>query len=368
MEVAINGKFLGAPNNGVHRTAKHFSQALLAMPDLFPRVRVFAPKKALRLPVEQRLDAQVLDALGSGQAWENFVLPWATRRQLLVNFCNLAPVLHPRYVVMIHDAQTYLYPADYSGRQAAAYRQWMPAIGARARLVLTVSSFARNSITDNGIAHADKIRVVYNGTDHILQTPPDATILSRLGVTPRGYLLAVGSLKGYKNLAVLFEALHTKVAGELPLVVAGGGEQKDFVNAGFVAPPGTRFTGRVSDQELRALYENAAVFLFPSRTEGFGLPPMEAMQCGCPVVSASAGAMPEVCGDGALFAPTDAPRAWLEAIDGALSVDGRAALIARGQARAQLFTWERSARMLREALGEVAFHRTPATRLPQPVA
>lgn len=368
MDVAINGKFLGAPNNGVHRTAKHFSQALLTMPDLFPRVRVYAPKKALELPVEQRLDAHVVDALGSGQAWENLVLPWATRRQLLVNFCNLAPVLHPRYVVMIHDAQTYLYPEDYSGKQAAAYRQWMPVIGARAKLVLTVSNFARDSITANGIARADKIQVVYNGTDHILQTPPDPTILARIGVASGGYLLAVGSTKGYKNLKVLFDALHTRVARDLPLVVAGGGAQRDFIDAGFVAPPGTRFAGRVSDQDLRALYENAAVFLFPSRTEGFGLPPMEAMQCGCPVVSARAGAMPEVCGDGALLAPADDPRAWLAAIESALSADGRSALIARGRARAHLFTWERSARMLRDALAAVTLDRASTTPMPQPVA
>lgn len=365
MDIAINGKFLGAPNNGVHRTAKHFSQALLAMQDLGSDVRVFAPKKALKLPVEQRLDAQILDALGSGQLWENLVLPAATRRHLLVNFCNLAPVLHPRYVVMIHDAQTYLYPEDYSGRQAAAYRQWMPVIGRRAKLVLTVSEFARDSIVANGITSARKVRVVYNGTDHILQTQSDVTVLSRIGVSPKSYLLAVGSTKGYKNMRVLFDALHTAPL-DMPLVVAGGGTQQDFVNAGLIAPPHVRFTGRVTDQELRALYENARVFLFPSRTEGFGLPPMEAMQCGCPVVSARAGAMPEVCGDAALFVSPDAPEAWAASIREAVREPKRDELVARGHERAQLFTWERAARMLRDALSELSVSPEHAKHVTHP--
>lgn len=359
MDVAINGKFLGAPNNGVHRTAKHFTQALLAMPEVSSRVRVYAPKKALKLPVEQRLGAHVIDALGSGQLWENIVLPFATRRQLLVNFCNLAPVVHPRYVVMIHDAQTYLYPEDYSGKQAAAYRQWMPVIGSRAKLVLTVSEFARESITANGIASADKIRVVYNGTDHILQIQPDPSILRKIDVTPGHYLLCVGSTKGYKNLRLLFDAFQTAPA-DMPLVVAGGGTQEDFIRAGLIAPPHVRFTGRVSDQELRALYENSSVFLFPSRTEGFGLPPLEAMQCGCPVISARAGAMPEVCGEGALLVSPDEPRSWIEAVHAATSGPTRTDLVARGRMRAAQFTWDRAARMLREALMEVVVERTPS--------
>jgi glycosyltransferase involved in cell wall biosynthesis len=366
MDVAINGKFLGAPNNGVHRTAKHFSEALLAMPELFSSVRVYAPRKALKLPIEQRMDARVLDALGSGQLWENVVLPAATRRHLLVNFCNLAPVLHPRYVVMIHDAQTYLYPEDYSGKQAAAYRRWMPVIGNRAKLVLTVSEFARKSIAANGIAPAEKIRVVYNGTDHILQTQSDLTVLSRIGVTPGRYLLAVGSTKGYKNMRVLFDALQM-APSEFPLVVAGGGNQQDFTNAGLIIPPHVRFTGRVTDQELRGLYENASVFLFPSRTEGFGLPPLEAMQCGCPVVSARAGAMPEVCGDGAILVSPDEPAEWVEAIRAATTDTKRQELLARGRQRAQLFTWEKAARMLQDALTEVALEPARA-KVAQPAA
>lgn len=353
MDIAINGKFLGAPNNGVHRTAKHFSQALLSMSDSFSNVRVYAPKKALNLPVEQRLGARVVDLLGSGQLWENVVLPAATRSQLLVNFCNLAPILHPRYVVMIHDAQTFLYPEDYSGKQAAAYRQWMPAIGARAKLVLTVSQFARRSITENGITSIDKVRVVYNGTDHILQSLPDSTILSRLGVTAGQYLLCIGSTKGYKNLRVLFDALAS-APPELPLVVAGGGNPQDFVKAGLAPPSHVRFTGKVSDSQLRALYENARLFLFSSRTEGFGLPPLEAMQCGCPVIASRAGAMPEICEDGAVLVSPDDPRAWREAIDAVKTGAPRSELAARGQRRAPLFTWERAARMLRDALAEVA--------------
>jgi glycosyltransferase involved in cell wall biosynthesis len=242
----------------------------------------------------------------------------------------------------------------------------MPVIGNRAKLVLTVSEFARKSIAANGIAPAEKIRVVYNGTDHILQTQSDLTVLSRIGVTPGRYLLAVGSTKGYKNMRVLFDALQM-APSEFPLVVAGGGNQQDFTNAGLIIPPHVRFTGRVTDQELRGLYENASVFLFPSRTEGFGLPPLEAMQCGCPVVSARAGAMPEVCGDGAILVSPDEPAEWVEAIRAATTDTKRQELLARGRQRAQLFTWEKAARMLQDALTEVALEPARA-KVAQPAA
>jgi glycosyltransferase involved in cell wall biosynthesis len=115
------------------------------------------------------------------------------------------------------------------------------------------------------------------------------------------------------------------------------------------------FAGRVSDGELRALYENAACLAFPSTTEGFGLPPLEAMGLGCPVVVAPCGALPEVCGDAALYAPPGAPAAWAQAIR---RLDGDAGLRQRmmeaGLARAALYRWEDSARRLLEVIEGVA--------------
>lgn len=312
----INGKFLGAGLNGVHRTAAHYSSLLIERASAAGHeVRLLAPRAFPADPDFPLLVPEVHPGrFGAGQGWEMLTLPMLSRGRLLVNFCNLAPVLHAHSVVMIHDAQTYLYPEDYSGRQASAYRALLPVIGARARRVLTVSDFARHSLATHRVGTLAKIDVVHNGTDHILDTPADPDILVRHRLKPDSYVLVVGSSKGYKNIARVFNAMRTPLPGGIRLVVAGGAGAASYTAKGWTPPEGTLFTGFVSDGALRALYEGAAVFAFPSRTEGFGLPPVEAMHCGAPVVAARAGAMPEVCGDAALLIDPEDTGAWRTAL------------------------------------------------------
>lgn len=342
--VAINGKFLGAPLNGVHRTAGLYAAALLAHRADGVPVEVLAPREAPDDPDFGTLDPRVVRSrLGSGQAWEMIALPRAARGRLLVNLCNLAPLAHPRSVVMIHDAQTYLYPQDYSGRQAAAYRALLPLIARRARRVLTVSEFARRSLAEHGVAPEDKIVVVHNGTDHLMRVAADPGTLRRNGLTRGGYALALGSAKSYKNLGRLFDAFGHPDLADLPLAVAGGPPREAYAD-GPPPPGGVRFLGPVADGELRALYEGAAMFLFPSRTEGFGLPPLEAMACGCPVAAARAGAMPEVCGDGALLVDPEDAEAWRDAVRRLRGPDKARAEAAAG--RAAHFTWRRAGERL----------------------
>ncbi|SLN53613.1 D-inositol 3-phosphate glycosyltransferase [Roseivivax jejudonensis] len=339
--LVINGKFLGAGLNGVHRTAAHYADALIARAGAAHGAEIVAPRAVPHDPAFPHLRARVAPgAFGTGQGWEMLSLPRIARGALLVNFCNLGPVLHGNSVVMIHDAQTFLFPEDFTGRQAAAYRALLPLIGRRARRVLTVSDFARRSLADHGVAPPGRIDVVRNGTDHILRVAPDPDILPRLGLSAGGYLLVIGSTKGYKNVGRVFDALRDAPVPGLRLVVAGGPAADAYRRAGMTPPPGAIFTGFVSDGALRALYAGARLFAFPSRTEGFGLPPVEAMHCGTPVVAASAGAMPEICGDGALLIDPEDTGAWRDALvrvaeDEALAADLRR----RGAARAAGLGW-----------------------------
>ncbi|APZ52880.1 glycosyltransferase family 4 protein [Salipiger abyssi] len=341
--IVINGKFLGAGLNGVHRTAAHYSSLLIEHGRAAGHnVRLVAPAAFAGDPefpllVPERLPGR----FGAGQGWEMLTLPALARGALLVNFCNLAPVLHGNSVVMIHDAQTFLYPQDYTGRQAAAYRALLPIIGRRARRVLTVSGFARESLAEHKVAARDKTEVVHNGTDHIHATAPDAAILTKHGLAPGSYVMALGSAKGYKNLRRIFDAMAAPVPGGLRLVVAGGPAESAYRQRGWTAPDGTVFTGFVSDAELRALYENAAIFAFPSQTEGFGLPPVEAMHCGTPVIAARAGAMPEVCGDAALLADPDDTAAWRSALAQLTeSPELASRMTERGRSRASELSWQ----------------------------
>lgn len=343
--LTINGKFLQGDlvSNGVHRVALNFSAELMRraagqIPTrlLAPAVDDTASVAALGLAPELRPSR-----LGGGQAWEMLALPAMTRGDLLVNFCNLAPVLHPNSVVMIHDVQTLTVPDAYPARQVAGYKMLWPAIARRARAILTVSEHSRQALAEHGIGTLDKIFVVHNGTDHILRHTPDPEIVGRLGLTGRRFALAMGGRAAYKNMRTLFRAFSDPALADVPLVLTGNATRADYEARGWTPPPGTIFAGRVDDPELRALYEAATLFLFPSETEGFGLPPVEAMHCGTATIASDGGAMPEVCGDGASILPALDAGAWAAEVQRLIDDDtARAALISRGTARAATLTWD----------------------------
>lgn len=340
--IAVNGKFMAAGLNGVHRTAAEFTSQLLRCAKAPGEVRLLTPPGAAGLPEFPSLQGEPLTgALDKGQWWEQVTLPRATRGSLLVNFCNLAPLSHANSIVMIHDAQTFLRPEAYPGLQGVLYRKLLPLIAQRARRVLTVSEFSKQSLAAHGIGTLDKIDVVYNGTDHILKTPADPQILAQHGLAEGSYVMVLGSPKNYKNMQVVFEAMREPLASGHRLVVAGGKGPQAYREQGWHPPAGTVFTGFVSDGELRALYEHAAVFVMPSLTEGFGLPPVEAMHCNTPVISARAGAMPEVLGDAAIFVRPNNSQEYRAAIEQVLTDPQKAAdLIHRGKQRALRLSWE----------------------------
>jgi len=353
--IDINGKFLSAPLNGVHRTAAHYSDQLISRMANEHPVRLLAPLHSKSIDGFPNLaPKRVKGLLGTGQGWEMVTLPRHASGNLLVNFCNLAPLLHQNSLVMIHDAQTFLYPDDYSGRQAIAYRRMLPWIGRRARRILTVSEFARRTLAAHAIADPDKIDVVHNGTDHLLQAKACGEILKRLELDRGSYVLAIGTAKRYKNLHRVFEALREPLAGACRLVVAGGPNASAYREKGWQPPEGTIFAGFVSDAELRALYEGAAVFVFPSLTEGFGLPPVEAMHCGTPVVTTHAGAMPEVCGDAALLVDPYDPGAFRKAIEAVLEdSELQRELTRRGRIRASQLTWNKAGERLQAVISSL---------------
>ncbi|PNU04772.1 glycosyltransferase family 4 protein [Novosphingobium guangzhouense] len=340
--IYFNGKFYGSGLNGVHRVADRLIREcdrLLSQlpPELRPPAYLLAPKDADWIPPLHSIERR--DYARTGQVWEQVVLPWAARNGILVNLANLAPVMHPNKITMIHDAQFLFTDCGYPLRQRIGYRWLTPLLGRSSRVTLTVSEFSRRMLDQYAIARADRTWVIANGADHILDTQGSADLRQSLGLAEGRYAVMFGSRKAYKNNATPFAAFASGAMEHTRLVVIGP-DRASLLAAGLSPPPGTVFAGRPGDAQLKGLLAGALAILFPSRTEGFGLPPLEAMLCGCPVIASPAGAIPEVCGDAVLYAGTDDPAQWTSALERLRSDPGlRADKIAQGRRQAAAFTW-----------------------------
>jgi glycosyltransferase involved in cell wall biosynthesis len=349
--IVINGKFLTAGATGVHRVAE---ELILAM----DRIAAEGGADGATVDADARLDLKVIPFRTGGlfrkRMWEQIDLPRTASDRVVLSLCNIGPAFAKRGVTMMHDAQVHITPQSYSLFFRAWYRFIQPLIGRRNAMILTVSNYSADQIAFYSIAPREKIAVVHNGVDHVLRVTPKPEVVGRLGLGTGRYALALGSLQVHKNLAVLFRAFSSTELRDVPLVLFGADGRAEFERAGFAVPPSVVFAGRVDDGELRSLMEAALCLVFPSTTEGFGLPPLEAMMLGCPAVVAPCGALPEVCGDAALYADPQDDRAWIGAIR-RLADDpaARTEAAARGKAHAARYTWDTAARAVLRIVRQV---------------
>jgi glycosyltransferase involved in cell wall biosynthesis len=357
--VAFNGKFLTAPPTGVHRVAGSLIQSVDEILRSGARQSAKAAWELLCPPDARRsLPTTVIATHHFGpltwQFWEQFQLPLRTRNTLLVNLCNLAPLAHRGGVTMIHDAQVFISPESYSQPFYRWYQFALPKIGLNAAKILTVSEYSRQQLAYYGVAPLSKIVTIHNGVDHLLSEPAEPAVVQRLELQPAKYVVALANTQPHKNIGLLLRAFADKELSSVPLVLVGSATAADFEATGAAVPKNVVFAGRVSDGEMRALLEAAACLAFPSTTEGFGLPPLEAMLLGCPAVVAPCGALPEVCGDSAIYADPNDEAGWVEAI--AALVQGgeiRERAVLRGRQHASRFTWRRSGERLLSVIDDL---------------
>ena len=342
-EIALNARFYAHPTTGMQRYGIELNRRLSHW------IQPLRPTRALRGV--------------AGHLWEQFYLPPQVGNRLLFSPNNTGPLAVSRQVCTIHDLIPLDHPEWFNWRFVCWYQWLLPRLVNKVRHIIAVSHFTKNRIVARLGAKPEKITVIHNGIDERFSprnSEEAGAVRAALGIKSPEYVLCVGSLEPRKNLRRLLEAwaqVPDSVAGDVVLVVAGArGSSRVFgqLSLGPV-PPRVQFTGYVSDAQLPSLYAGAIALIYPSLYEGFGLPPLEAMACGTPVVTSAGSPICEVVGDSAVFVnPQDVDSIALGIARVLSSAGLRRELRERGIERARCITWERTAQRTLEVLLEQA--------------
>lgn len=393
VHVAVSGLFLRYPQTGTGRYARRVIEELWRDPRLRTAIVADCATDALDFRpgrITQRAGQQVvrapeaplrLNGYGKKLYWEQIALRLAVRR-LGVDLLYAPHFSLPLFagcptVLSIHDVIPLTEPGY---NETIATRLYFRLVGAAARqatAITTLSRYSAGEIARRLHISPARICVIPPGIeDHFhAGNSPDTIARARacLGI-PERYLLYLGGADVRKNIGVLLRALAL-IRDSSEAAGAGSADIPTLVIAAVTPSPApsahhpdwrgmatelrvadrVQFVERVPEADLPAIYQGALAFLFPSRAEGFGLTPLEAMACGTPVICSSATSLPEAVGDAALLAPPDDARAWAAAM---LRVCGdaglRDALRDAGIRQARLFRWEDTARRVRDVILEVA--------------
>jgi glycosyltransferase involved in cell wall biosynthesis len=287
--------------------------------------------------------------------WDQVTIPRLARRE------RVDVILKPGFscpvrstvpvVVVLHDLAARLFPEQLHRPSAWFYGRWLPWTLRFAKRVIAVSEYTAAEAIRELKLPADRLRVARQGVESqpVVDAAADRAALARFKLPDR-FILHVGTLEPRKNLAFLVR-VFTQFRQRFPaydLALAGsagwlaGDIHQAVVKAGLEEH--VHFLGIVNDVELQALYRQARVLAWPSRYEGFGRPPLEAMAVGTPVVAAATSSIPEVVGDAGILVTGDDEVAWVSALTSAAEDEERRRHLRQlGLQRSQRFTWERAA-------------------------
>jgi glycosyltransferase involved in cell wall biosynthesis len=281
-----------------------------------------------------------------GHLWEQLELPAITGGDLLLSLCNTGPLFKRQQVVFLHDAQPFAIPENFSIRFRLWYQVMFRCLSRTANRVLVNSNFTRKELHRHIGLEENRTDLCYLGSEHVKSPVAGSDPLSRFNLPGKPFVLAVSSANRNKNFPAVVKALEMLGDAAPPCVIVGKMNQVHFGGNTLDTDKVTHLS-YVSDEELYALYQRALCLVFPSFYEGFGLPPLEAMALGCPVVVSRTSSLPEIGGDAVHYCNPHDPATLASAIRAlAISPEQREICISKGLARADRFSWQRSAEVV----------------------
>lgn len=300
-KIVINGRFLSQHITGVQRVAHELVRELdnLAREKKI-EVIILAPKNIIFENLYKNIKIKKVGYL-KGVLWEQLELPFYAIREkgILINLGSVAPIINTG-IVDIHDISFRVNPQFFSKKFSWYYRVLIWILVRTSKKILTVSEFSKQEIIKYYKVSEEKIEVIYNSWEHILRINEDFSILQKFNLEKKSFYLAVSSVAPNKNFKYIIEL--AKLYPEKQFVIAGKKNIKVFGKLGVEDLKNLLWCGYVTDEELKALYMTCKGFIYPSFYEGFGLPPLEAMGCGCEEIYVSnTSCLPEIFEDSVVY-------------------------------------------------------------------
>lgn len=345
--IIVNARFLTQNITGVQRFAIEISKQLKQL--YGENIQFVCPRNIIHNDLANELGAKVLGHQ-KGHLWEQVELLLYLQengRPLLLNLGNTAPLLYFNKIIVLHSL-SFLYKKWNSLAFHFLYKITVPLNLISSKFIFTVSQYTKKEITKHYsyIKLIDKIDVIYNGSFGSKKLNIQST------KNKQDYLLYVGSISSSKNVNGLVDAMNLVQIQhrDIGLKIVGSLNNKVFKDEKMTADQSIEFCGHINNpDELKELYLNAKAFIFPSLYESFGIPPLEAQECGCPIVISNTTALPEIYKDSALyFNPYDTDDIANKIITLLDNENLQKKLIDKGFENIKRFSWEKSAKKILE--------------------
>jgi len=353
-DIYIASRFLTQNITGVQRYGIELSIAIKKLNYEY-NIEFISPRNIVHYEIANFLQVKQIGIL-KGQLWDQISLLKFLKSKgnpLVLNFCNSLPVYYENKIVIIHDIIHLKFPVSYSYSYRKYYEIIFPLMLKHSRHIITVSEFSKREMVHYFSINENKISVIYNGINE--------KFTSRKLNSNERYILGVSSIAYHKNFVGLIKAFQLLKNDNVKLYIVGGLNEKIFgkdskkILTEVKNSSKIKFIGRVDDDKLIELYSNAICFVYPSLYEGFGIPPLEAQACGCPVVLSDIPVFREVYGDSAIYVDPYSPEDIAEKIQMLLDDERlRDILIQKGFENAKKYTWENSAKSFFKVLDKIS--------------